>query len=557
MTRSASRPTAESRGGGTGGRADREGRRVREPRTRNVDPTGKPKDQENDQGVGANEGVEANEGNHGNNQENIINDNIQGDDLSGCGDNLKVKYTAGSFVGKALTWWNSQIHTRSREAAVGMASEDFKTLMKEELYPSNEMQKLETGLWNHVVIGAGHAAYTDRFVELARLVSYLVTLENKKTERCVYGLASQIQGMMAATKTKTIQKAVQIAGSLTDEAIRNGSLKKNHENRGNSWVGIGMRGMITKGLGLGMLLIQLLILLGESMLVQRQNVKNVTYTTHPSHLVVFALTATAMDIWLRIVEHLGCFVSTTFLPLLGIEPSDLRFSYEIEIASGQLVETDKVIRGCKLEIEDSSKIEVVKNWEAPRTLSEVHSFLGLGLGCVLLQRGKVIAYASRQLKIHHIFNQKELNMHQRRWIELFSDCDCEIRYHPGKANVVADALSRKERVKPKRVRAMNMALQSSIKDMILGVVCVGKKGKLAPRIYGPFEITEQIGLVAYRFRLPEDLNGVHDKFYMSNLKKCLADATLHVHLDEIRVDAKLNFIEEPVEILKRERVQED
>ncbi|GKD25127.1 hypothetical protein Tco_1231341 [Tanacetum coccineum] len=58
-------------------------------------------------------------------------------------------------------------------------------------------------------------------------------------------------------------------------------------------------------------------------------------------------------------------------------------------------------------------------------------------------------------------------MRQHRWIELFSDYDCEICYHPGKANVVADALSRKERVKPKRVRAMNMTLQSSIKDRIL------------------------------------------------------------------------------------------
>ncbi|GJU99473.1 putative reverse transcriptase domain-containing protein [Tanacetum coccineum] len=80
-----------------------------------------------------------------------------------------------------------------------------------------------------------------------------------------------------------------------------------------------------------------------------------------------------------------------------------------------------------------------------------------GLGDVLMQREKVIAYASRQLKPHeenytthdlelgaHILDQKELNMRQRRWLELLADYDCEIRYHPGKANVMADALSRKE-----------------------------------------------------------------------------------------------------------------
>ncbi|GJW50614.1 putative reverse transcriptase domain-containing protein, partial [Tanacetum coccineum] len=206
---------------------------------------------------------------------------------------------------------------------------------------------------------------------------------------------------------------------------------------------------------------------------------------------------------------------------------------------------EHVINGNGIHV-DPSKIEAVRNWKAPRTPTKkcktfdwgkkhelafqtlkdklcnapVLALLGgpedfvvycdaseVGLGCVLMERGKVITYASRQLKIHeknytthdlelgevvfvlkiwryylydtksviymdhkslqHIFSQKELNMRQRRWIELFCDYDCEIRYHPGKANVVVDALSRKERVKPKRVRAMNMILQSSIKNRIL------------------------------------------------------------------------------------------
>ncbi|GJT29572.1 hypothetical protein Tco_0604312 [Tanacetum coccineum] len=85
-----------------------------------------------------------------------------------------------------------------------------------------------------------------------------------------------------------------------------------------------------------------------------------------------------------------------------------------------------------------------------------------------------------------------------------------------------------------------------------GVVHFGKTGKLAPRYVGPFEILERIGPVAYRLRLPEELSGVHDTFHVSNLKKCLADASLHVLLNEIKVDKTLRFIEEPVEILDRE-----
>ncbi|GJU08455.1 putative reverse transcriptase domain-containing protein [Tanacetum coccineum] len=122
-------------------------------------------------------------------------ENVQ--DMSGCSVDQKVKYTAGSFVGKALTWWNSQIRTLSQEVVVSMSWNDFKFMMIEEFCPSHEMQKLETELWNHAMVRAGHAVYTDMFHE-----------------------------MVAATEPKTKLKAVQIFGVLTDEDVRNGSIKK-------------------------------------------------------------------------------------------------------------------------------------------------------------------------------------------------------------------------------------------------------------------------------------------------------------------------------------------
>ncbi|GJX42403.1 putative reverse transcriptase domain-containing protein [Tanacetum coccineum] len=83
------------------------------------------------------------------------------------------------------------------------------------------------------MVGADNAEYTDRFHELARLVPHLVTYENKRNERYIYELAPQMRGMVAATEPTTIQKAVQKASTLTDEAIRNGSLQRNPERRGN------------------------------------------------------------------------------------------------------------------------------------------------------------------------------------------------------------------------------------------------------------------------------------------------------------------------------------
>ncbi|GJX83899.1 putative reverse transcriptase domain-containing protein [Tanacetum coccineum] len=109
------------------------------------------------------------------------------------------------------------------------------------------------------------------------------------------------------------------------------------------------------------------------------------------------------------------------------------------------------------------------------------------LGAILMQKEKVIAYASRQLKdikcvmftdhksLQHILDQKDLNMRQRRWLELLSDYDCEIRYHPGKANIVADMLSRKERIKPIRVQALVMTIGLNLPKQILSAQSEARK----------------------------------------------------------------------------------
>ncbi|GJV26631.1 putative reverse transcriptase domain-containing protein, partial [Tanacetum coccineum] len=184
MTRSVGRPTAKSLGGGTGVRVGRggRGRRPREDNDERVDdlngstrllddrcPTiAEPLTRHASSGCSYKEFLACNPKEYdGKGGAVVLTRWIEKiefvHDMSGCSIDQKVKYIVGSFVDKALTWWNSQIRTLNREVVVSMSWNDFKFMMIEEFCPSHEMQKLESELWNHAMVGAGHAAYTDRF----------------------------------------------------------------------------------------------------------------------------------------------------------------------------------------------------------------------------------------------------------------------------------------------------------------------------------------------------------------------------------------------------------
>ncbi|GJU87094.1 putative reverse transcriptase domain-containing protein [Tanacetum coccineum] len=747
---------------------------------------------------------------------------------------------------------------------------------KRVLVPRNEMKKLESEFWNHKMVGANHAGYTDRFHELAKLVPHLVTPESSCIKRYIAGLTPKIRGMLRATQPTTIQSKILRAGILTDEAVSYGTLTKGSEKR----KGVeesrkhGSRRNDDKRAKTLSSVLQLSDI--EFTLQGHSHFRPIKQVAPINAVRGRYEPGTCYECGSR--EH---YQNTC--PKLNLEPSQVgnrltiegnrnsrnnknqvkgrafnvnavgalqdpnvvtgtfslnhHYATVIEVEDGKKVEVDRVICDCKLELGtslftidliplghgsfdvivgmdwlsehkaeivchekvvriplengeilhfqggrtlgiakalsnvkvdepkmsdisvvrdfvkvfledlsglppqrqvefridlvqflghvvnqngihmDPTKIKAVKNWKAPTTPSKIRSFLGLadklcnapilslpdgiedfivycdasnqGLGCVLMQRGK-----------------NELKMLQMRWIELFSDYECKIRYHPGKANMVADALSRKERVKPRRIRAMAKTIQSGIRGMVLaaqdemfkqenilverlhglnqqmerredskcltcakvkaehqrplsllqqpeipewkwdkitmdlitklpsiryapfealygrncrspillaeigegglirpelvqettnkvvlikeklktardhqksyadnrrkllefevgdkvllkvspwkGVMHFGKSGKLAPRYVGPFEILERIGPAAYRLRLPKELSEVHDIFHVSNLKKCLADANLHVPLDEIKVDKTIHFVEKPVEIIDRE-----
>nr|GEY13549.1 hypothetical protein [Tanacetum cinerariifolium] len=233
---------------------------------------------------------------------------------------------------------------------------------------------------------------------------------------------------------------------------------------------------------------------------------------------------------------------------------------------------------------DPAKIKAIKNWAAPTTPTEKdkkyewgkekeeafhtlkHKLCSLpilalpegtedfvvycdaslkGYEVVLMQREKVIAYASRQLKVH----EKNYTTHDLELAAVVFDLRSPVYWSEvGDSQLTGLELIRE--TNEKIVQIKNRLLTARI--VVESDVRSGKCEKSSPHCIGPFRILARVGPVAYTLELPKELKGIHSTFHVSNLKKCLAEGDIVVSMDDIQLDDKLHMIEEPVEIVDRE-----
>nr|GEZ52005.1 hypothetical protein [Tanacetum cinerariifolium] len=711
---------------------------------------------------------------------------------SECLANQRVKYVASSLIGKALTWWNTKVQARGRDSANAIAWDDFKVLLTTEFYPNNEIEKLEGEFCNHLMVGADHAGYTDRFHELEKLVSHLELLSGTLAK--------------AGEKRKERDEESKSESSGKDEKKAKGgrgfvaAVPPRREN-----------GNFPKGRAFNVNAVDALqdpnVVTGECNV--RKTKKLMSIKENEPKLSDIPIVRDFEDIFSDDLSGLPPQRQEREAVCEVLQVRVLVTRGTFSWTCGKLRRYSRAPKYHRRFIENFSKIAkpltplTQKNqkyeWEDFVVYCDASN---QGLGCVHMQR-----------------NKKELNMHQRRRLEMFSDYEGEIKYHlaQGEAfkdkNVIAEGLNgtdqqiekredgslhymdhiwvllvgavrtkimdevhktryslhpeadkmyydlrdmywwpgmkkeiaiyvckcltcakvkaehqrlsgllqqpeipewkrkkiamdfitklprsssghdaiwvivdrltksahflairedycmeklarlyideivarhgvptliisdrdgcftsrfwqtmqkalgtrldmstayhfqtdrQKERIiqtledmlyhssirrapfeafygrkcrshvlwvemgdsrliRPKLVQETTnkvVVIRDRLKATRDRVVRFGKKGNLGLRFVGPFEILERIGPVAYRLRLPEELSSVHDTFHVSNLKKCLADANLHVPLDEIKkcladanlhvpldeikVDKTLSFVEEPLEIMDRE-----
>nr|GEV73876.1 retrovirus-related Pol polyprotein from transposon 17.6 [Tanacetum cinerariifolium] len=481
---------------------------------------------------------------------------------SNCAEENKVAFATGTLTNDPLSWWNAYTQPIGIEQANRITWTELKRLLTNKYCLQTEINKMEDELYNLSIKGNDLKTYVRIFQELAVLCPNMVPNNEKLIEVFIGGLPRSIEGNVTALKPQTLEEAINIAQRdvlyITQELAQSGVKSTTSFD-----VVIGMD-CLSK--------YHAKIICDEK--VVRIPIKDETLlfrdrdfirlSTSPwGALVLFVKKKDESFRMCIDYRELNKLTVKNRYPLPRIDDLfdqlqgssvyskiNLRSAYhQLRVRDEDIPKTafrtryghyefqihQRFLQDCKIFEQTNLERQKVCLWryqemafqilkqklcEAPiLDLPEGNDDFVVycdasiqGLGAILKQREKVIAYASRQLKPHeenytthdlelgavvfalkiwrhylygtkcivftdhkslqHVLNQKELNMRQRRWLELLADYDCKIRYHSGRENVVVDALSRKRiiksrRVKPLRVRSLIMTIHSNLPSQIL------------------------------------------------------------------------------------------
>ncbi|GJS82004.1 putative reverse transcriptase domain-containing protein [Tanacetum coccineum] len=400
--------------------------------------------------------------------------------ISNCSVENQVKFSTCTLLASALTWWNSHVMTVTHDVAYSMTWVDLRKKMTDKYCPRNEMKKLEAELWNLKVIGTDVVKYNQRFQELALLCVRMFPEESDKIERYVGGLPDMIHGNIVASKPKTMQEAIEMATELMDKRVSTMGhyrkecprLKNNKGNRGNQ---AGNDRAPAK-----------VYVVGNA----GANPDNVVAARVP-----YPMTPSEMKELSEQLKEL----STGFIK----GPSYLAWG-----DSGFVCQEERrIIPDVRDDSEgihvDPAKIESIKDWTSPKSPTEIRQFLGLagyyrrfieGFSKIakpmtkLTQKKVKFEWGDKQETAFQLLKQKLLQVPpilalmegSEDFISILPTLQerfgrCVDAKREGKANVVADALSRKEREPPLRVRALVMTISLDLPKQILNAQTEARK----------------------------------------------------------------------------------
>ncbi|GJZ18612.1 hypothetical protein Tco_0554735 [Tanacetum coccineum] len=485
----------------------------------------------------------------------------------------------------ALTRWIQKMElVIYNSGCVNNQKVKYVALLVEEFCVSNEMEKLESEFWNHTMVGANHVAYTDRFHELAKLVPHLVTPDSKRI-----GSDILTAGILTVEEVRcgTLSKGSEKRKKVKETSKQGGSRNDNKRAKvGKGFVAVTPHrnehvGSYPKRAKFKQVAPVNAVRVGyepgtcyecgshDHFCNTHKNGSQQKYVQERYFIIQqhkrkekreWKWDKITMDFITRLLRSSSGH-DTIWLIVDSMEKLSRLYIDEIMVRHGVPVSI----------ISDQDGRFTSRFW---RTLQKA---LGARLDMSTAYQPQTVGQSERTIQTLEDMLRASAIDFGGSWDTHLSLAEFSYNnsYHTSIRCALFEALyGRKCRslviwaevgenrlICPEMVQETTdkVLLEFEVGDHVLlkvstwkGVVRFRKKGKLAPRYVGPFEILERIGPVDYRLRFPQELSSVHDTFHVSNLKKCLADENLQVPLEEIKVDKTLRFVKEPEEVMDRE-----